>query len=181
MSASGFKKQKVTSDLPDPLDMLAESLDLVGMNKLEMFTEEKKLAWLIAKDSWNNVSSVRLCLSSFPSSLTESQREHFFEKFYPEASCFKEISSFLLDQCPTCVSSSSTATIDMLAPPVRECFECGSSLSAYHTCEAELYTLCGVNVVSKVTLRSVAGYSIITLSLVTNQKWVLGTTLNYSL
>ena len=41
----------------------------------------------------------------------------------------------------------------MLAPPVRECFECGSSLSAYHTCEAELYTLCGVKVVSKVTLR----------------------------
>ena len=47
---------------------------------------------------------------------------------------------------------STNANVEILAPPTRICFECGSSLSFYHTCEAELYTLSGVKPATKVTL-----------------------------
>ena len=97
MSEPEPKKRKGGSNFPDPLDMLTESraakknakvafgalqsLDFFTINKLK-FCEDQKLAWLIVKYDWNKISSVRLqlCLNSFPSSLTESQRESFILK-----------------------------------------------------------------------------------------------------
>ena len=42
--------------------------------------------------------------------------------------------------------------VDVLAPPVGECYECGSQLVSYHSCNVKLYTLRGVKVVPKITL-----------------------------
>ena len=112
----GSKKRKVASDLPDPLELLANfkaakrsvktafdallSLDLLQCPNelLEKLGENEKLAWLIAKFGWNTVSPVGECLRSFPTALTESQRSCLFEKSYPDISTctYQQISSFLI-------------------------------------------------------------------------------------
>ena len=167
----GSKKRKVASDLPDPLELLAKSkaakrsvktafdallsLDLLqcANGLLQKLSEDEKLAWLIAKFGWNAVSSVGECIRSFPTSLTESQRGSLFAKFHPDISTYQQISSFLVDHCSTFISMSTNTIVEILAPQTRVCFECGSSLASYHTCEAELYTLSGVRSATKVTLR----------------------------
>ena len=154
------KKRKVASDLPDPLELVAKSnaakrnikaafstllsLDLLQyelLEKIRELSENEKLAWPIAKFGWSAVSSIGECIRSFPISLTESQQSGLFAKFYPEISLYQQISSFLIDHCPTFLSMSTNATPEILAPQMRTCFECGSPLSSYHTCEAELFTV----------------------------------------
>ena len=169
------KKRKVARDLPDPLELLASSkaakknvkaafssllsIDLLDCRNelLQNLSENEKLAWLIARFGWNAVSSVGECIRSFPISLTDSQRSSLFAKMSPYVSAYEQISSFLCDHCPSFLSMSTNDNVEILAPPTRICFECGSSLSSYHTCEAELYTLSGVKPATKVTLRCQPG------------------------
>ena len=61
-------------------------------------------------------------------------------------------STFLSQQCPSFVTSFPNDVVDVLAPPVGECYECGSWLVSYHSCNVKLYTLRGVKVVPKITL-----------------------------
>ena len=171
MSVPEPKKRKVASDLPDPLEVLAQvkaakrnlktvfgalqSLDLLqcASELLEKLSEDEKLAWLIVNFGWNAVSAVRECIGTFPKSLTESQRSRLFARFYPDISTFHQISSFVSDHCSAFISVSTNTAVNILAPPTQECFECGSLLSSYHTCEVELYTLSGVKSATKLTLR----------------------------
>jgi len=60
-----------------------------------------------------------------------------------------QFSTFLSQQCPSFVTSFPNDVVDVLAPPVGECYECGSQLVSYHV---KLYTLRGVKVVPKITL-----------------------------
>ena len=133
-----------------------QSLDLFECAKelTEKLSEDEKLAWLIARFGWKSVISVGECIRSFPTSLTESQWSSFFAKIYPDISAHQRISSFLVDHCPAFISVSTNTMVDILAPPTRLCLpECGSPLTSYHTCEAELYTLSGLKLATKVTLR----------------------------
>ena len=170
---AAVKKRKVSdrkNELPDPLLMMAEakaakknaknvftameSLNLLDSNiNLEKFSEDKKLAWIIAKYGWKAVSSIRSCLNNCPSSLTDLQRRQLFIKECPDISQFSEISTFLAKQCPNFLFDSPEGRFEMLAPPIGKCSDCGNTLSTYHSCEVKLFTFNGVKTLPKTTLR----------------------------
>ena len=129
------KKRKVASDLPYPLELLANSkaakrssiqrsarcyisLDLLQFENelLEKLSDDEKLAWLIAKFGWNAVSSVGECIRSFPTSLTESPRSGLFAKFYQDISTYQHISSFVVDHCSTFFRCQPTLRLKFLHP-----------------------------------------------------------------
>ncbi len=169
-SSAGGKKARIEL-LPDPLTLSREKKQVKSAfhavealklfkesgKSLEKLSEGRKLSWAIGKYGWSIVHCVGRCLSSLPCSLTEAQRLNFIEMACPDSDIdrdtLKEISTFLVEQCCDFVSSLASDVVEVLAPPVAECFECGSGLVSYHSCEVKLYTLKGVKNVPKVTLR----------------------------
>ena len=103
---------------------------------------------MIGKYGWSTVYSGGRCLNSLPSSLTEAQRRKFLEKACQgtgrETDIVHKLSVFLSDQCPSFIASLPKNSLEVLAPPVEDCYECGSRLVSYHACEVKLYTLSGV-------------------------------------
>jgi len=88
------------------------------------------------------VYPIALCLNSIPSSLTEAQKRKFLEKACPgkEKEIVHNISLFLAEHCPIFVLSLPKNEMEILAPPVADCLECGSQLVSYHSCDIKLYS-----------------------------------------
>ena len=103
-----------------------EAIDLLHVNqkRLERFSKDQKLSWVIGKYGWGATYSVGTCLNSLPCSLTEA---HFLEKVCPGIGMEKDavhlLSTFLSQQCPCFVASFPNDVGEVLAPPVGECCE----------------------------------------------------------
>ncbi len=165
--ASGGGKKAKADVLPEPLTLPRRSKslksafgDVEALNlfeesprRLERLSEDRKA---VGKYGWHTVRSVGAHVSSLPGSLTDSQRLNFLEMACPgeEKETLSELCTFLAEQCIYFVGTLAIAASDVVqvhAPPVTECVECGSWLVSYHSCDVKLYTLQGVKCVSKVS------------------------------
>jgi len=108
--------------------MLLDELDLFNQ-RLDKISEYSKLSWIIGNYGLNTVHPVASCLNSIPSSLTEVQKKKFLEKACPGKEIVHNI------HCPVFVLSLPKNEIDILAPPVTDCLECGSQRVSYHSCD----------------------------------------------
>ena len=149
----GSKKRKVASDLPDPLELLANfkaakrsvktafeallSLDLLQCPNelLEKLGENEKLAWLIANFGWNTVSPVGECLRSFPTALIAS-RSHAFT--HGEKAWTTELCSFARNRATQsdCRSGKRHVRAHSSAPPTL-CQSCIYKVSCIHGTQGE--------------------------------------------
>ena len=71
----------------------------------------------------------------------------------------------------------------MLGPPVSKCYECDANLVAYHNCSVKYYTLKGVKMLEKVSLRYTGVHNVTCCTtvprIVTNTGWGFGTIQSY--
>ena len=141
---------------------LLKNLDLCSVietTTVASVTEDQCIAWMVMKHGWTTVFHVASALGRLPDGLTHhshQQRRQLISDF----SCglltvnqVDPIASLMEMVCPSLLSSFKSRSTDVLAPPVRQCFECSSDLTANHKCTAKTYGVDGMKEMMKVTLR----------------------------
>ena len=67
---------------------------------------------------------------------------------------------FVAEHCPIFVLSLPKNEMEILAPPVADCLECGSQLVSHHSCDIKLYSLNGAKVLATKTNPALSALSI---------------------
>ncbi len=98
------------------------------------------------------------CINVLPISLTSHQKTVYISQSTGiPTEGVNAMLSLIEESCPgilNCFASSVNLPV-VIAPPVRECFECGQRLVSNHKCKVRLYQRDGVTIADKVTLRCV--------------------------
>lgn len=120
--------------------------------------EDEKVCWIIHQFGWSTLSTIGSILNSLPAALTHSQRLSFLQSectshhIQLNAEVLDSLAEFLEEECSSFLSSLPKELL-VLCPPLSECPSCDSRLVSYHQCSVMLYSLNGVKMVPKVTLR----------------------------
>ena len=118
--------------------------------------DEDAVLTLMAKYGIAKVCQLQSVLSKLPSSLTDQQRKHLVSQHIP-GSDFEELTQLLLTSTSNVAKIlSDTVSLSaptVLAPPTKRCLTCKRQLTSNHSCTVRVYTLIGVEMAQKFTLR----------------------------
>ncbi len=91
-----------------------------------------------------------------PVTLSKAERNKLLHE---EGSIICELIQLIEELCPSLLrqpqasDSAEEKNVTVIAPPVRECIECGNVLTVNHTCSVKVYSLGKASKAQKITLR----------------------------
>lgn len=135
-----------------------KNLNSIASERLTHVDRDAIFTWLIAHYGSKDLFSIMQRIEDLPKSLTKYQAIALLKQSYGRITenDLATIFTLLTEYCSDHVSNHSEAVHDIvkvMAPPTRTCYECGSSLTAYHNCEVRYYTCTQATIAKKFTLQ----------------------------
>ena len=157
---SGLNQDKACiKSVEDAFFTLKHTKNLKVNERLTRMDHDAVLTWLIAQYGSKELFSIMRLIELLPKSLTKHQTitllKHSCRGVTENelATIFTLLTEYCSDHLSNFSQPAAHDNVNVMAPPTRICYECGSALTAYHNCEVRYYTCTQATMAKKYTLQ----------------------------
>ena len=151
--------QAVIKTVEDAFFALKHTKNLKANERLTHMDRDAIFTWLIAQYGSKDLFSIMRLIEFLPKSLTKYQTITLLKLSCHGvtenelATIFTLLTEYCSDHLSNYSRPAAQDNVNVMAPPIGTCYECDSSLTAYHNCEVRYYTLTQATVAKKYTLQ----------------------------